>query len=36
MSVPSLSSATETGLSSVQRGKLTKIRPSFETVTPVT
>src|SRR5260370_31985290 len=28
-------STTETGLSSVQRGKLTKMRPSAETATPV-
>jgi hypothetical protein len=31
-----ITSATETGASSVQRGKLTKMRPSCETVTPVT
>jgi hypothetical protein len=36
-SVPSeRSSATEMGESSVQRGKLTKMRPRSETVTPVT
>ena len=34
--VPSFSSATETALSSVQRGKFTKTRPSLATVTPVT
>ena len=33
---PSFNSATETAESSVHRGKLTKMRPSFETVTPVT
>ncbi|WP_170304162.1 hypothetical protein [Microvirga makkahensis] len=31
-----ITSATETGASSVQRGKLTKMRPSCETATPVT
>ena len=35
-SLPSFTSATDTSVSSVHRGKLTKIRPSFATVTPVT